>query len=69
MSGALSLEKLAAVVRGPLFKPGDPRYDKVRQVWNGMIDRHPAAIVEAAGVADVMAIVEFARVSGLPLAM
>ncbi len=69
MSGAVSLEKLAAVVRGPLCIPGDPGYDQARQVWNGMIDKRPAAIVEAAGVADVMATVEFARVSGLPLAV
>jgi len=34
-----------------------------------MIDKRPAAIVEAAGVADVMATVEFARASGLPLAV
>jgi FAD/FMN-containing dehydrogenase len=69
MSRAPSFDELTAALRGSLRKPGDPGYDEARQVWNGMIDKHPSAIVEAAGVADVIATVNFARASGLPFAV
>lgn len=56
-------------VRGTVHLPGGDGYDEARQVWNGMIDRRPAAIVGAAGVADVMATVRFAGERGLPVAI
>ena len=48
-------------VRGDVVTSDDDRYDDVRRVWNGMIDRRPAAIVRCAGSADVVASVRFAR--------
>ena len=44
--------------------PDDPDYDTARAVWNGMIDRRPAAVVPAANVDDVIATVNFARDTG-----
>ena len=69
MSRAPSFDELTAALRGSLRTPGDPGYDDARRVWNGMVDKRPAAIVQAAGVADVIATVKFARASGLPLAV
>jgi FAD/FMN-containing dehydrogenase len=63
------LEAFAKGLRGPLLRPGDDTYDGARRVWNGMIDRRPALIVRAAGVADVIQAVEFVRESGLVLAV
>jgi FAD/FMN-containing dehydrogenase len=63
------LESLRTHLRGQLLQPGDPGYDSVRQVWNAMIDRRPALIVQAAGVADVIAAVAFAREHELLLAV
>lgn len=60
---------LNSMVRGTIHLPDGDGYDRARQVWNGMIDRRPAAIVCAAGVADVMATVGFARERGLPVAI
>ena len=60
---------LAARLRGPLLRPGDPGYDEARAVWNGMIDRRPALVVRCLGTADVVACVEFARASGLTLSV
>ena len=65
----VALETLRTQVRGQLLQPGDPDYDTVRQLWNAMIDRHPAVIVRCAGVADVIAAVAFAREHDLVLAV
>jgi len=64
----MSCEAIAALrktVRGRVVLPGDEGYDEARTVWNAMVDRHPALIVRAAGVADVVASVDFARENGL----
>jgi FAD/FMN-containing dehydrogenase len=61
--------ELKSLVRGTIHLPGGDGYDEARQVWNGMIDRRPAAIVCAAGVADVKATVRFAGERGLPVAI
>ncbi len=55
-----------ARLRGKLIRPDEPGYDEARKVWNGMIDRRPALIARCAGVADVIAAVNFAREQRLP---
>lgn len=49
--------------------PGDGGYEAARKVWNGMIDRHPAMIVQCAGVPDVVNAVNFARAHNLLIAV
>ena len=56
-------------LRGPLLRPGEDGYDAARQVFNGMIDRHPALIARCAGVADVINCVNFARAHQLLVAV
>ena len=60
---------LSAGLRGRLVLPADPDYDTVRAVYNGMIDKRPAAIAQCRDVADVIAGVGFARENGLTLAV
>ena len=60
------LEKFRADLRGPSFCAGDPGYEAARQIHNALIDRHPAIIVQCAGVADVIAAVKFARNHEVP---
>ena len=55
--------------RGDLVSPGDPGYDDARQLFNGMIDKHPAVIARCADVADVISAVDYARANGLELAV
>ena len=52
---------LQEAMRGAVIQPGDAGYDAARAVYNGMIDRRPAAIARCADVADVMTAVRFAR--------
>ncbi len=55
------IDAFAGQVRGALVQPGDDTYDKDRQIWNALIDRHPGAILRCVGAADVIAAVNFAR--------
>src|SRR4051795_845614 len=64
-----SIAELAEGVRGEVIRPTDPGYEQARAVWNGAIDRRPALIVRAAGVADVLRAVEFARSEQLVVAV
>jgi FAD/FMN-containing dehydrogenase len=56
-------------VRGQIITPGHPNYDASRSVYNGMIDKRPAAILRVSQVADVIAGVNFARDHGMDLAL
>lgn len=62
-------ESLTQGIRGEVLRPDDEGYDEGREVWNAMIDRYPAVIVQCSGVADVIQAVEFARNHGLHLAV
>src|SRR5499426_4912267 len=62
-------EELAAAVRGDLITPGDPGYDQARAVYNGMIDKRPAAIARCRDTADVITCVRFAREHGIEIAV
>ncbi|MDS0259993.1 FAD-binding oxidoreductase [Haloarcula sp. S1CR25-12] len=59
-----AIDDLRSGLRGDLLEPDDDGYDEARTVWNGMIDRHPALVVQCTGTADVVAAVEFARETG-----
>jgi hypothetical protein len=53
--------QLSANLRGSVITPESSEYDAARKVYNGMIDRRPAAIARCADVADVRTAVNFAR--------
>lgn len=63
----LNLDALKTRVRGPVCVSGDTGYEESRIVWNGMVDRQPAAIVRCLGTADVIECVRFAREQDLLL--
>ena len=62
-------DELRRQFRGDVVLSGDPEYDDVRSVWNGMIDRRPLAIVRAADIDDIRAAIGLARDTGIPLAI
>jgi FAD/FMN-containing dehydrogenase len=64
-----TIAELREQVRGPVIEPGDDSYDELRRVHNGMHDRRPALIVRATATADAVAVVNYARESGLDLAV
>lgn len=60
---------LRALLAGELLTPDSSGYDDARTIFNAMIDRRPAVIVQCAGRADVALAVTFAREHGLELAV
>jgi FAD/FMN-containing dehydrogenase len=65
----MELTALPGSFRGELVRPGDPSYNEHRKVWNGSIDRSPAAIARCANADEVVDAVGLARDSGLPTAV
>ena len=64
-----AIENLKKTITGSVLLPGDPSYDEARQVWNAMIDRRPAVIVQCAQADDVPQVVRFARENKLELSV
>jgi hypothetical protein len=60
---------LASLLTGYLVLPGDVAYDQARQLWNGMVDKHPAALVRCADAQDVVHTVRWTRLHGLALSV
>ncbi|MGH7265355.1 MAG: FAD-binding oxidoreductase [Candidatus Rokuibacteriota bacterium] len=56
-----AVEAFCSRIRGGVLGCAEDGYDRARSVFNAMIDRRPALIVQCAGVADVIAAVAFAR--------
>jgi FAD/FMN-containing dehydrogenase len=63
------LRSLGDGLRGELLLPGSDAYDLARRVFNGSIDRHPAAVVRCRGTSDVQRAVSYARERSLPVAV
>jgi len=66
---AKAVDALRASLRGPLLRAGEAGFDEARAVWNAMIDRRPALVARALGVADVLACIRFAREHGVALSI
>src|SRR5262249_31329724 len=56
-------------LRGALLQASDPGYAEARTIWNAMIAKRPALIARVSGSADVVACVNFARETGVPLSV
>jgi len=64
-----TIATLRGQLHGRVIEPGQPDYDAARRTFYGGIDRRPAHIVRAAEAADVALTIQFARDSGLELAV
>ena len=67
MADLKALHQLKENIKGSVVLPTDPAYDEVRKIWNGMIDRRPAAIVRCASSSDVQRSIEFAGTNRMEL--
>jgi len=65
----VSVEGLAAAVKGRVVDRGDAGYDEARALYNAMIDKRPAAIAYCVDEQDVAAAVRFANEHDLRIAI
>jgi FAD/FMN-containing dehydrogenase len=63
---AAELDALSDSLSGDLLTPESEEYDGARRVWNGLVNRYPAAVAYCESVPDVRAAVRAARESDLP---
>jgi FAD/FMN-containing dehydrogenase len=66
---AVSVQGLATAVRGRVVEPADSDYDACRALYNGMIDKRPAAIAYCVDENDVAAAVRYGVEHGLRIAV
>lgn len=64
-----TIEEFKSELKGKVIQPEDELYDTARKVYNSMIDRKPRMIVYCKDVADVIKTVNYARETGLRLAV
>ncbi len=64
MTQILGTDALRTQLTGRVIDKSDFDYDSARSVWNGGIDRRPAAIARCTGPSDVAAAIAFGRERG-----
>jgi hypothetical protein len=65
----LTISRSSAAFSGKVMGPGDDGYEDGRKVYYGNVDRHPALIARPKDASDVAAILSFARLTGMELAV
>src|SRR5512132_3460009 len=60
---------LRAAIAGRVLQAEDDGYEQARQIWNAMIDRRPALIVQCKVTDDIALALRFARQHGLEVAV
>jgi FAD/FMN-containing dehydrogenase len=66
---ANELADLDAQIVGPMLRAGDAGWDEAVRIWNAMVARTPALVVQPTSARDVAAAVELARTRGLLLSI
>ncbi|WP_458211089.1 FAD-binding oxidoreductase, partial [Haladaptatus sp. NG-SE-30] len=64
-----TIEAFSQRVRGALLFPSDSGFEEATRLWNGMIEKTPALVVQPTGTADIVAAVDFAREHDLALSV
>jgi FAD/FMN-containing dehydrogenase len=63
------IESLKGKIKGQVVLPDDLNYNTVRKIWNAMIDRRPAVIVQCAEAGDVPHAIAYARENDLEISI
>ena len=63
------IARLRDEIEGALLEPADDGYEAARTITFGGIDKHPAAIVQVAGLEDIRRVLAVARETGAELAV
>jgi FAD/FMN-containing dehydrogenase len=64
-----AIARLKGTIKGRVLTPDDANYDEARQIWNAMINRRPAVIVQPADAGDVGPAIQFSRANALEISV
>ncbi len=64
-----ALEVLADRLAGEVLRPGQPGFAAATSIWNGMISKRPAVVVQPVRAIDVCEAIHFARANGVLLSV
>ena len=64
-----AISRIKSAIKGRVLTPDDTDYDEARQIWNAMIDRRPAVIVQPADAGDVWPAIQFTRAHALEISI
>ena len=64
-----AIARIKGTIKGRVLTPDDPNYDEARQIWNAMINRRPAIIVQPADAGDVGPAIQFSRANALEISV
>ncbi len=66
---AEKVQELKSGVKGRVITPSDGDYDEVRTIWNAMIDKRPALIVQCTNADDVALSLAFGQENDLEISI
>ena len=69
VTSADNMQTLKQAISGRMVLPDDSDYEETRAVWNAMIDKKPAGIVQCQGADDVVSALAYARENGLEVSV
>ncbi|WP_163710395.1 FAD-binding oxidoreductase [Mangrovibacterium lignilyticum] len=64
-----TVQSLKKKVQGRVVMPADKEYNEVREIWNAMIDRKPAVIVQCAAAADAQLALRYGKENDLEISI
>ena len=64
-----AIARIKGTIKGRVLTADDANYDEARQIWNAMINRRPAVIVQPADASDVGPAIQFARANALVISV
>ena len=64
-----SIVSLKKKIKGNVIMPEDREYNETRQIWNAMIDRKPAVIIQCKDANDAVMALRYAKESDLDLSI
>ncbi|WP_224269370.1 FAD-binding oxidoreductase [Haloprofundus salinisoli] len=64
-----TVEAFRRQLRGSLLTPEDEAFESATRLWNGMVEKSPALVVQPTGTVDVVTAVNFAREHDLSLSV
>lgn len=64
-----ALGGLDSRIEGRVLLPGEDGFAEATLIWNRMIDKTPAAVIQPKSASDVVVVVDFARENGLELSI